>query len=83
MIGRIVWSKFKDPHNVVKLKLIKVDCTGFPVDKEFNQYENRADTFEKYDVGTIITLHDFLNDPDYYTKLYTIVSNSEDYVINV
>tara|TARA_R100000458_G_C8214675_1_gene201014 strand:+ start:587 stop:829 length:243 start_codon:yes stop_codon:yes gene_type:complete len=80
-----VWERFT--HSVdgsEKLKLIKVEGIGFPKDHENDDnLDERAAHFKKFEVGTVIGVYDFLSDPDYYTKMYSIVHRKEDYVTNV
>ena len=52
-------------------------------DAEGGDNDVRVAHFKKYEVGTIIGIYDFLSDPDYYTKMYTIVHKSQKYVTNV
>jgi len=85
VIQRIVWERFTDPEKgTEKLKLIKAEGVGFSADPEgVDNIDDRARHLKKYEVGTIIGIYDFLDDPDYYTKMYSIVHKTEDYVINV
>jgi len=85
VIQRIVWERFTDPEKgTEKLKLIKAEGVGFSADPEgVDNIDTRANHFKKYEVGTIIGIYDFLSDPDYYTKMYTIVHKSQKYVTNV
>ena len=84
-VQRLVWERFT--HSVdgaEKLKLIKVEGIGFPKDHENDDnLDERAAHFKKFEVGTVIGVYDFLSDPDYYTKMYSIVHRKEDYVTNV
>jgi len=84
-VQRLVWERFT--HSVdgaEKLKLIKVEGIGFPKDHENDDnLDERAAHFKKFEVGTVIGIYDFLSDPDYYTKMYSIVHRKEDYVTNV
>ena len=84
-VQRLVWERFIDPvHGSEKMKLVKAEGVGFPADPEgVDNIDDRASHFKKYEVGTIIGIYDFLSDPDYYTKMYSIVHKTEDYVINV
>ena len=84
-IQRLVWERFTDPVEVTeKMKLIKAEGVGFPKDPEdVDNIDDRARHFKKYEVGTIIGIYDFLGDPDYYTKMYSIVHEKGDYVTNV
>ena len=84
MIQKIVWERFYDAEKgTEKLKIIKAEGVGFPVDPEGGYKDVRVAHFKKYEVGTIIGIYDFLSDPDYYTKMYTIVHKSQKYVTNV
>ena len=84
-VQRLVWERFT--HSVdgsEKLKLIKAEGVGFPMDPEgVDNLDERAAQFKKFEVGTVIGIYDFLSDPDYYTKMYSIVHKTEDYVTNV
>ena len=84
-VQRLVWERFIDPvHGSEKMKLVKAEGVGFPADPEgVDNIDDRARHFKKYEVGTIIGIYDFLSDPDYYTKMYSIVHKTEDYVTNV
>ena len=84
-IQRLVWERFTDPvQGTEKMKLIKAEGVVFPKDPEMSDnIDQRTEHFRKYEVGTIIGIYDFLSDPDYYTKMYSIVQKTEDYVINV
>ncbi len=84
-VQRLVWERFTDPvQGTEKMKLIKAEGVGFPKDPEkVDNIDDRAEHFKKYEVGTIIGIYDFLSDPDYYTKMYSIVHKTEDYVTNV
>lgn len=89
MIQKLVWERFYDSEKgTEKLKIIKAEGVGFPADPtdpeggEGNS-DARAEHFKKYEVGTVIGIYDFLSDPDYYTKMYTIVHKSQKYVTNV
>ena len=84
-VQRLVWERFTDPvQGTEKMKLIKTEGVGFPKDHEtVDNIDQRTEHFRKYEVGTIIGVYDFLSDPDYYTKMYSIVHKTEDYVINV
>ena len=84
-VQRLVWERFIDPvKGTEKMKLVKAEGVGFPADPEgVDNIDDRASHFKKYEVGTIIGIYDFLSDPDYYTKMYSIVQKAEDYVINV
>jgi len=84
-VQRLVWERFTDPvEGSEKMKLIKAEGVGFPMDPEgSNNIKERIENFRKYEVGTIISIYDFLNDPEYYTKMYSIVHKQEDYVTNV
>jgi hypothetical protein len=67
-----------------KLRIIKVDGTGFPIDNNMvDNLDARIENFEKFRPGTVIGLYDFFSDPDYYTKMYTIVNNETGVRINV
>ncbi len=85
MIQKLVWERFYDSEKgTEKLKLIKAEGVGFPADpNKIDNIDERAAHFKKYEVGTIIGIYDFLSDPDYYTKMYTIVHKSQKYVTNV
>ena len=85
MIQKLVWERFYDSEKgTEKLKLIKAEGVGFSADPEgVDNIDTRAAHFKKYEVGTIIGIYDFLSDPDYYTKMYTIVHKSQKYVTNV
>ena len=84
-VQKLVWERFTDPvKGTEKMKLIKAEGVGFPTDPEgVDNIDERADHFKKYEAGTIIGIYDFLSDPDYYTKMYSIVHKKEDYVTNV
>ena len=84
-VQRLVWERFTDPvKGTEKMKLLKAEGVGFPADPEgVDNIDDRAAHFKKYEVGTIIGIYDFLSDPDYYTKMYSIVHKTEDYVTNV
>ena len=84
-VQRLVWERFIDPvHGAEKMKLVKAEGVGFPADPEgVDNIDDRVAHFKKYEIGTIIGIYDFLSDPDYYTKMYSIVHKTEDYVINV
>ena len=84
-VQRLVWERFIDPvHGSEKMKLDKTEGVGFPADPEgVDNIDDRVAHFKKYEIGTIIGIYDFLSDPDYYTKMYSIVHKTEDYVINV
>ena len=84
-VQRLVWERFIDPvQGTEKMKLVKAEGVGFPQDPQgVDNIDQRTEHFRKYEVGTIIGIYDFLSDPDYYTKMYSIVHKTEDYVTNV
>ena len=74
-------TRVKD--NSVKLRIIKSEGMGFVVDPpDVDNIDSRMETFEKYKPGTLISIYEFYSDPDYYTKMYTIVDDAADYIVN-
>lgn len=61
-----------------QLRILKSDGMGFPLDPDgpdgVNNLDMRMENFEKFRPGKTIGIYDFFSDPDYYTKMYTIVS---------
>ena len=85
MIQRIVLERITDPgKGLEKLRIVKVEGVGFPKDPDrVDNIDDRAAHFKKFEVGTVMGIYDFLSDPDYYTKMYSIVHKQDDYVTNV
>ena len=61
-VQRLVWERFIDPvHGSEKMKLVKAEGVGFPADPEgVDNIDDRVAHFKKYEVGTIISIYDFL-----------------------
>lgn len=69
-----------------KFTIIKIDGVGFALDpKDEENLDERCNHLKKFEPGTIISVYDFFIDPDYYTKMYTIVDGNkmQKTVINV
>ncbi len=79
MIGKITLVRLGTDG----FKIIKIDSTGYQLTEGQDSSEDRMKYYNKYAVGTVISFEEFFTDPDYYTKLHTIVPASSDYVVNV
>ena len=67
-----VIQRMDDPP---QLRILKSDGMGFPLDPDgVDNLDMRMENFEKFRPGKTIGIYDFFSDPDYYTKMYTIVS---------
>ena len=68
----------------VKFKILKAEGMGFAIDPPGHSHlDDRADHFKKYKPGPIIDYYAFFDDPDYYSKMYTIIDYTKDFVNNV
>ena len=76
-----VIQRMDDPP---QLRILKSDGMGFPLDPDgVDNLDMRMENSEKYRPGKTIGIYDFFSDPDYYTKMYTIVNNETGVRINV
>ena len=67
-----VIQRMDDPP---QLRILKSDGMGFPLDPDgVDNLDMRMENFEKFRPGKTMGIYDFFSDPDYYTKMYTIVS---------
>tara|TARA_R110000824_G_scaffold52346_1_gene145223 strand:+ start:844 stop:1089 length:246 start_codon:yes stop_codon:yes gene_type:complete len=66
--------------------ILKVDGIGFSKDPEGEEnLDSRCEHLKLFEPGTKISVYDFFSDPNYYTKMYSIVNGSKmnGVVINV
>lgn len=83
-VQKIALEVIQRNNDAPQLRIIKADGLGFPLDPDgVDNLDMRMNNFEKYCPGKTIGIYDFFSDPDYYTKMYTIVNNETGVRINV
>ena len=74
-VQKIALEVIQRNKDAPQLRIIKSDGIGFPLDPDgVDNLDMRMENFEKFRPGKTIGIYDFFSDPDYYTKMYTIVS---------
>jgi len=83
-VQKLALGMFGTSTSGIKFQILKTEGVGFAVDPPGHTHlDNRVDHFKKYKPGTIIDYFAFFDDPDYYSKMYTIINLSDDFVNNV